>query len=91
MDLIDEVDYHCCIFCDKIFTSEYELLLHVSESHQAIVDLNPKLMNTDDDVEFNQSTYDDEDSIHCDEYLEMSNNKSPSHNVKHQVKCQIYH
>lgn len=65
MDLIDEVDYHCCIFCDKIFPADYELLMHVNEVHQNVMDLN--------------SFVDDEEII--DEYLETINNKSPHEKV----------
>lgn len=76
MDLIDEVDYHCCIFCDKYFPSDYELLMHVSEIHQDFVDLNSKTKNGDETMEYIQSTFVDEDgSIQCDEYLETINNK----------------
>lgn len=83
MDLIDEVDYHCCIFCDKYFPSDYELLMHVSEIHQDIVDLNSKTKNGDETMDYIQSAFvDDDDSIQCDEYLETINNKSSFQKVK---------
>lgn len=84
MSLIDEVDYHCCTFCDKLFPSDYELLMHVSEIHQDIVDLNSIPKNKDESItiEYIQSTYvDDEDSIQCDEYFETIYNKSPPSKV----------
>jgi hypothetical protein len=82
MDLIDEVDYHCCIFCDKLYPSEYELLMHVSENHQDIVDLNSKPKNRDETLDYIQSSFvDDEDNIHCDDYLNSINNTSPTQKV----------
>lgn len=78
MELIDEVDYHCCIFCDKIFPSDYELLMHVSEIHPTIIELNSK--PKDDSMEYSiQSIVNDEESIQCDEYLEsiLTLRKSP--------------
>lgn len=84
MNLIDEVDYHCCIFCDKLFPSEYELLLHVSEMHQDIMDLNDKPKNRDEAItmEYIQSTFvDEENGIQCDEYFETVYNKSPAQRV----------
>lgn len=80
MDLIDEVDYHCCLFCDKLFSSEYELLMHVSESHQ--MDLNTKSKNRDETLDYIQTTFiDNEDSIQCDDYLDMDHNASPLQKV----------
>lgn len=88
MDLIDEVDYHCCIFCDKYFPSDYELLMHVSEMHQDIVDLNSKTKHADETMDYIQSAFvdDDDDSIQCDEYLESINNKASLQKVKVKVK-----
>lgn len=84
MDLIDEVDYHCCLFCDKYFPSEYELLMHVSGIHQDLVDSNTKPKNRDENMDYIQSAFvDDEDSIQCDEYLESINNKVSSQKVKY--------
>jgi len=81
MDLIDEVDYHCCISCDNIFPSEYELTIHVSETHQNIIDSNSK--NERDETMDIQSTFVNDDFIECDDYLEVFHNKSPSMKVKH--------
>lgn len=86
MDLIDEVDYHCCIFCDKIFPADYELLMHVSEVHQNIMNKNLKPKSRDDAMEFIQSTFvDDEENIECDEYLETITNKSQLEKVKYLI------
>lgn len=77
MDLIDEVDYHCCIFCDKIFPSEFELLMHVSESHQDIMELNSKPKSRDETFDFIQSAFiDEEDNSQYDDYLDTVNNIS---------------
>lgn len=80
MDLVDEVDYHCCIFCDKIFPADYELIMHVSEVHQSGMDLNSKPKNKDETMEYNQSAYVDDEEI-IDEYLETINNTSPHEKV----------
>lgn len=82
MDFIDEVDYHCCIFCEKIYPSEYELLIHVNEIHQKIVDFSSNSKYKEDTMEYIQSTFvDGEDNIQCDEYIETINNKSPNQKV----------
>lgn len=87
MNLIDEVDYHCCMFCDKLFPCDYELLMHVSEIHNQIMDLESIPKNKDESVENIQSTYvDDEDSIQCYEYFETIYNKSPPQKVVFYVK-----
>jgi len=80
-DLIDEVDYHCCIYCDNIFANEYELSIHASEVHQDIVDLNSKL-DRDETTDI-QSTFISDDLMQCDEYLDVFQNKSPSQKVKY--------
>lgn len=76
IDLVDEVDYHCCISCDNIFPSEYELSMHVSEVHQDIVEPNTKL-GRDETMDI-QSTFVDDDFIQCYDYLEVFHNESPS-------------
>jgi len=83
MDLIDEVDYYCCIFCDKIFPVEYELLVHVSEIHQDIGALDSKSMERDEIMEYTPSVFVEEDErIQCDEYYEpLKNNNSQSQKV----------
>lgn len=82
MDLIDEVDYHCCIFCDKIFPVEHELSLHVNEFHRDVEDLD-KSMDKDNIMEYIQSAFvDEEESIQCEEYFEtLNNNNSPLERV----------
>lgn len=81
MELVDEVDYHCCLFCDKIFPSEYELLMHVSAVHQNIMDLESTPKHIEESIEFIQSNdhstfvEEDEDDIQCNEYLEAINKK----------------
>lgn len=89
MELVDEVDYHCCLFCDKIFPSDYELLMHVSAVHQNIMDLESTPRNTEESMEFIQSTFvdEDDDDIQCNEYLEAIN-KKVSQMVKY-IKIQI--
>lgn len=82
--MVDEVDYHCCIFCEKIFPSDYELLMHVSENHPDLVELNSKPKNREENIqEYIQSIVDNVDSVQCDEYLEsiLTINKSPSYKV----------
>lgn len=76
-ELIDEVDYHCCLFCDKFFPTEYELLMHVSAVHQNIMDLESTSKNTEESMEYIQSTFvdEDDDDIQCNEYLEAINKK----------------
>jgi len=82
MDLIDEVDYYCCIFCDKIFPIEYELLVHVSEKHQDVGTLDSKSIDKDEIMEYIQSAFVDEDeSIQCEEYFEAINNNSLTQKV----------
>jgi len=81
IDLVDEVDYHCCISCDNIFPTEYELSIHVSDVHQDIVDSKLDRYETMDI----QSTFVDDDFIQCDEYLEVFHNKSPPIKVKYNL------
>lgn len=75
------MDYHCCISCDNIFPSEYELSIHVSEVHQDIVDSNFKF-DRDETMDI-QSTYLDDEFIQCDEYLQVFKINSPSPKVKY--------
>lgn len=78
MDFIDEVDYHCCIFCEKIYPTECELLMHVNEIHKN-VDINSNPKHKENTMEYIQSTFvDGEEHIQCEEYLETINNR-PSH------------
>lgn len=57
--------------------------MHVSEIHQDIVELNSKIKNADETMDYIQSAFvDDDDSIQCDEYLETINNKSSFKKVK---------
>lgn len=86
MDLIDEVDYHCCIFCDKIFPADYELLMHVSEVHQSVMDIDSKSKNRDETMEYVQSTFIDDEEI-IEEYLETINNKSSHEKVIKYIIC----
>lgn len=67
MDLIDEVDYHCCMHCDNIFPTEYELEAHVNEIHTKPADFDQKI---DESMQFDQSALVDlMDSVHTDDYL----------------------
>lgn len=76
MDLVDEVDYHCCVFCDNFFPSDYELLKHVNEQHQGIVDWSSK--NKNETMEYIQTTFIEEENINeSDDYLEEFHHKSP--------------
>lgn len=80
LDLIDEVDYHCCTSCDNIFPDEYELSVHVMEVHQDIVDTNSKL-GRDESMDIQSMIIDDNDFIQCDDYLEVFNDRSSSFKV----------
>jgi len=82
MDLIDEVDYHCCISCDNIFPNEYELSMHVSEVHHDIIDANSKI-GRNETMDIQQIMIDDEDFIQCDDYLEVFNDKPSLLKVKY--------
>ncbi|KAF0761637.1 Uncharacterized protein FWK35_00006312 [Aphis craccivora] len=79
-DLIDEVDYHCCISCDNIFPNEYELSVHVMEVHQDIVDTNSKF-GRDESMDIQSMIIDDNDFIQCDDYLEVFNDRSSSFKI----------
>ncbi|VVC30212.1 Hypothetical protein CINCED_3A019429 [Cinara cedri] len=73
MDLIDEVDYHCCIYCEKIYPSEYELLMHVNEIHPKSVNYNTNPKYKENIMEYIQSSLvDGEENIQCDEYIEYN-------------------
>lgn len=68
MDLIDEVDYHCCMHCDNIYPTEYELLAHVTEIHPDPADFGKRL---DEAMQFDQSVLvDNEGSVQTDDYLD---------------------
>lgn len=69
------MDYHCCIYCEQIYPTECELLMHVNEIHKNIVDSKPK--HKENAMEYIQSTFDDgEENTQCHEYLETKNNRS---------------
>lgn len=90
MDLIDEVDYHCCISCDNIFPNEYELSVHVMEVHQGIVDTNSKL-SKDESMDIQSMIIDDNDFIQCDDYLEVFNDRSSSFKVLYTSSYLLLH
>ncbi|XP_050442350.1 zinc finger protein 271-like [Adelges cooleyi] len=71
LELIDEVDYHCCLFCDKMFPSDYELLKHVSEMHQEIAELKLNAKKREERMDYSRSFIDeDEEDAQCDQYIE---------------------